>query len=89
VGIGLVTDVPDDAIIGSIEDIMQRDGKLDHSEAGAKMTAGHSHSVNGFLAEFVGNLAELVGFQASEVFGCLDEVEQRGFRNTSHSMLLN
>ena len=40
VRIGLVADVPDQPVGRRIENVMQRDGELDHAEAGAEMAAG-------------------------------------------------
>ena len=37
VRIGLVADVPDQAVIGRIEHVMQRDGQLDRAQAGGEM----------------------------------------------------
>ena len=40
VRIGLVADVPDQAVLRRVEDVVQRDGQLDHAQAGAEMAAG-------------------------------------------------
>ena len=34
VGIGLVTDIPDEAVPRRVEHVVKRDGKLDHTETG-------------------------------------------------------
>ena len=47
VRIGLVADVPDQLVIGRVEDVMQRDRQLDDAEAGAEMAAGHRDRVDG------------------------------------------
>ena len=59
VGIGLVADVPDDAVVGRLEHVMQRRGQLDHAQPGAEMTAGHRNDVDQVGAQFVGELAQL------------------------------
>ncbi len=41
VRIGLMSDVPDDPVIGCVEHPMQRHRKLDHTEASAEMAASH------------------------------------------------
>ena len=41
VGIRLVPDVPDDPVGRGVEDVVQRDGQLDHAEAGPEMPARH------------------------------------------------
>src|SRR5665213_597686 len=40
VHIGLVAGVPDDRILWTVEDPMQREGQLDHAKVRRKMTAG-------------------------------------------------
>ena len=79
VRIGLVADVPDQAVARRVEHIMQRDGQLDHAEAGAEMAAGHRDGVDRLLAQFVGELAQLTLVEAAKVFGCMDLIEQRRF----------
>ena len=67
VRIGLVADVPNQAVLGRVEDVMQRHRQLDHAEAGAEMAAGHGDSVDGLLAQLVRHLAKLARFELSEV----------------------
>ena len=59
VRIGLMADVPDQPVVGRIEDIMQRNGELDHAEPGAEVTAGDRDSVDRLLSQLVGKLAQL------------------------------
>ena len=59
VRIGLMADVPDQAVLGRVEHVVQGDGQLDDAQAGAQMAAGDRHRVDGFGAQFVGNLPEL------------------------------
>lgn len=40
VGISLVTDVPDEAVVGGVEYVMQSDGELDDAKGSTEMTAG-------------------------------------------------
>ena len=60
VRVGLMADVPDQAIGRRVEHAVQRDGQLDHAEAGAQMAAGHRDGVDRLLAQLVGELAKLV-----------------------------
>ena len=46
VRIGLMADIPDQLVVGRVEDIVQRHGQLDHAEAGAQMPAGHRHDID-------------------------------------------
>jgi hypothetical protein len=43
---------------------MQRDGELDDAEPGAEMAAGDRDRVDGLVAQFVGDLPQLAGFEA-------------------------
>ena len=67
VRIGLVADVPDQAVARRVEDVMERDGELDHAEPGAEMAAGHRDGVDGLLAQLVGELAQLPAFEPAQV----------------------
>ena len=88
VRIGLVADVPNQAVLGRVEDVVQRHRQLDHAEAGAEMAAGHGDSVDGLLAQLVRHLAKLARLELPEVVRGLDLVEQRGLGGNSHAMLL-
>ncbi len=57
VRIGLVADVPDQAVVRRVEHVVQGHGQLDHAQPGAEMAAGDRHGVDGLLAQFVGQLA--------------------------------
>jgi hypothetical protein len=73
-----MADVPDHAVARRIEQIMQRDGQLDHAEAGAEMAAGDRHGVDRLLAQFVGELAQLISSRRRGLG--VDLIEQRRFR---------
>ena len=83
VRIGLVADVPDDAVGGSVEDIVQRDGQLDDAEARAEMPAGDRNRADRLGAQFVGDLDEFAGAEIAQVGRGLDPVEERRFRTRS------
>jgi hypothetical protein len=42
---------------------VERHRQLDHPQPGAEMAAGDRHSVDGLLAQFVGELAQLTALQ--------------------------
>ena len=56
VRIGLVADVPDQAVARRVEDIVERDRQLDHAEPGAEMAAGDRDGRDRLPAELVGDL---------------------------------
>ena len=76
VRIGLVADVPDQAVIRGVEDGVQRDGQLDDAEAGAEMAAGDRDGIDDFGAQFVGDLAQLRAVERLQIGGRIDGVEQ-------------
>jgi len=59
VRIGLVADVPDDAVVRRVEDVMQRGGEFDHAHAGAEMATRDRHGVDQVGAQLIGELAQL------------------------------
>src|SRR2546423_6100599 len=65
--IGLMTDVPYDAVAWRIEQVVQRDGQLDHAEASAEMAAGDRYRVDRLLTQFVGDMPQLALVQAAQV----------------------
>ena len=77
VRIGLVADIPDQAIARRVEHVVQRHGELDHAQPGAEMTAGDRHRRDRLLAQLVGELAQLVGLQPTDVGRDVDGIEKR------------
>ena len=63
-----MADVPDQPVARGVEDIMQRDGELDHAEAGAEMPAGDGDRVDGLLAQFGGELGQVLFRKPPQVF---------------------
>ena len=84
VRIGLMADVPDQAVSRRVEDVVQRDGELDHAEAGAEMPAGDRDGVDRLLAQLVGDLAQLIRWQPPQIGRCLDLVEKRSLGRFCH-----
>ena len=46
VRIGLMTDIPDQPIIGGIKDVMQGDGQFHRTQIGGKVAAGPGHGLD-------------------------------------------
>ena len=63
--IGLVADVPDQPVGRRIEHVMQRDRQFDHAKTRAEMAAGDGDGIDRLLAQFVGNLPQLVSVQGA------------------------
>tara|TARA_R110002110_G_C13105740_1_gene686331 strand:- start:401 stop:598 length:198 start_codon:yes stop_codon:yes gene_type:complete len=62
-GIGLMANIPDQFIDGCLINVMQGNGKFDHAETRAKVTASLTHGVNQKVAQLVDQLIQLFGFQ--------------------------
>ncbi len=76
VGIGLVADVPEDLVVGRIEQRVQRDGELAGAEVGAEVAPDLPHGRDDVLAHLLGYLLQLLVGQAVQVLGAVDAVEE-------------
>ncbi len=54
VGVGLVADVPDQLVVGGVEDVVQRHRQFHGAQARRKMPPRHAHRLRQVLAEFMG-----------------------------------
>src|SRR5262245_16017749 len=80
VRIGLVANIPDQAVARGVEEIVERDGKLDDAEPCPKMPASHGNRADRLGAQLVGDLSELLLVQAAQIGGGMDGVEDRSGR---------
>ncbi len=78
VGIGLMSDVPDQDIARRVEHVMQCDGEFDHAEPGAEVTAGLGDRVDGFGPQLVGQLAKVGKPEGARIRRSVDGVQQGG-----------
>jgi len=76
VGVGLVTDVPDDLILRGFEDVMQRCGQLHGPEARSQMTRIDRTLVDDIMAQFVAVDAQLLRRELFELPRRRDRIEQ-------------
>src|SRR4249919_2780684 len=58
-GVALVADIPNNFVGRRVEHVMQRYGQLDYAQSRTKVAAGFCDCVDGFGAQFVGELLEL------------------------------
>jgi hypothetical protein len=84
VRVGLVADVPDQAVARRVEGVVDRGGEFHDAEAGAKVAAGYRNGVDGFLAEFVGDLPHLLDLELAQIVGRADGIEKRRFAKCGH-----
>jgi hypothetical protein len=75
VDVDLVTDVPDEFVLGRAENTMQRERELDHAEVGSKMAAIPGEHSNQFMADFISEQVQLLHRQFFDVQRTLNHVE--------------
>ena len=66
VRIGLMADVPDDAVARRVEQVVQRDGQLDDAEPRPEVAAGDRDGVDRLLAQLVRDLTKLALVELGE-----------------------
>ena len=62
VGVALVADIPDQLILGGVEDIVQGDGQFHYPETWGKMTAGPGYRLDDEIANLLGEFLQLAGW---------------------------
>src|SRR5690606_16066383 len=67
VWIGLMPDVPNQPIVGCIEDPMQGDGQLNRTKIGREVTTGARHRLQYELPQLMGDLFELATIQPTQI----------------------
>ena len=75
VDVALVAHVPDKLVLRRAEDLVQRDGELDHAQVGAEVAAGFGQGVDQFLANLFGQLLALFEREFLYVFRAVNHVE--------------
>src|SRR5690606_22639827 len=77
VRVGLVADVPDDAVVGRVVEVVQDRGQFDHAQAGTEVAARLTHAFDQVRAQFVGDGTQLAGFELAQVGGGIDSGQER------------
>ncbi len=77
VGVGLMADVPDDAIGRRVEYVVERHRQFDDPEACAQMPAGHRNRADRLGAQFAGDLGEVARAQFAQIGGRADLIQER------------
>ena len=78
VRVGLVPHVPDQPVVGGVEDPVQRDGQLDHAQTGTQMPARSADRVDQFGAQFIHHRRQRLVGQRTQILGPLDLVQRWG-----------
>jgi hypothetical protein len=71
-----VADVPDHAIIGRLEDGVQRDRELDGAEARGEMSTGGGTELDQLVAQLPRDLGELLAGQTAERARLVDRAQE-------------
>ena len=75
VRVALMTDVPDDVVVGHVKDVVQGDGQLDDAEGRTEMAAGFGNGLDDLPPELVGELLQILHAKVLHVGGILDRVQ--------------
>jgi hypothetical protein len=59
--------------------------QFDDAEAGAEMSARYRDGIDGFLAQFIGDLPDLLHLEPAQIVGGVDCVEKWRFAKYGHS----
>jgi hypothetical protein len=84
VRIGLVTDVPDQAVVRRVEAAVQRDRQLDGTEIGGEVTADAAQRLDQIAAHFNGQRRQLGCRQPAQLVRGVDASEQRVSGDVGH-----
>ena len=77
VRVALVADVPDQAVVGGVVQVVQGHGQLDHAQARAEMTARAGHRLDQVVAQLVGDGLQLVLRQFAQLRRAVDTGQVR------------
>ena len=75
-----MSDVPDQAVIRGVEEIVESNRKLDNAKPRESDQSAQlfQHRVDQLRPQLIGDLAKLVGVQFTKVFRAFNGVEERG-----------
>ena len=84
VRIALMADVPDQAIVRRVIQIMQRDGQFDHAEPGAEMSADAGHRFDQVFAQLARDIGQFAFVELAQVGRRVDGGEARIALGVNH-----
>src|SRR5690606_6048358 len=87
VRVGLVADVPDDAVVGRVVHRMQGDGQFDHAQARAEMAAGLADRLDQVGAQFVCDGGQLGLVEPAQVGRGFNARKARVARRVDHAVI--
>ena len=75
VRVTLVADIPDQAVIGEVVQVVQGNREFDHPHAGTEVTTGHRDGIHDDLAQLGAQVGQLLTWQFLEVDWVVDQIE--------------
>ncbi|GAB5508335.1 MAG: hypothetical protein Rhirs2KO_34980 [Rhizobiaceae bacterium] len=72
-----MADIPDNAVIRRVENVVERNSQLDNAQSGAEMPARLGHCIDEFGAQFLGELRQFSLVKLAKVIRDPDAVQQR------------
>ena len=67
VWIGLMADIPDQSVVGRVENMVDGDRQFDNAKTSPQMPARHGNRINGLGAQFGCHLPEIAFREAAQV----------------------
>ncbi len=78
VTVGLVADVPDNLVLGGVEDVVQGHRQFDHAQAGAEVTALFADHIHDELTQLVADLGKVLHPKFAAQVGGLGDLREEG-----------
>lgn len=75
VGVGLVADIPDEFVVGSIEDVVEGEGEFDSAKGGGEMAGVECEGMDDVVTQFETELLEVGDGECPEVVDGVDAAE--------------
>ena len=72
-----MTNIPDELVLGCIEDIVQGYGQVSHTQTSPKMSSSAADIVDDVLAQLLAKLFQLPPVEILDVYGVVDSIQQR------------
>ena len=78
VTVGLVADVPDNLVLGGVEDVVQGHRQFDHAQAGTEVTALFADHIHNELTQLVADLGKVLHPKFAAQVGGLGDFREEG-----------
>ena len=85
--IALMTDIPDQPVIGRVEDVVDRDRQLDDAKARAQVTAGARNRVDHLRADFRCEIRQQTVSKFAQFSDVVDAVEDRRMQSVGSHVI--